>query len=100
MNISQNFINKARYRSKLTITLIVCNIALSTFYYGYLNNSFSTLNIVTMIQIFQIPLSPGTALGVVNGIIPLSSIVGAAINYHFVTKLSRRVIIIIIRGYY
>lgn len=82
---------KVRYRSKLLITLIACNIALSQFYYGYINNSFATLDISTMVEVYSIPISKGTALGVVNGIVPLSSILGGLINYYIVGRISRRV---------
>lgn len=81
----------------MLIILISCNIALSSFYFGYLNNYFSCLNIHTMIHLFAIPLTPGTASGIINSIVPLSSIIGTAITYHFVTKLSRRVFFLIIK---
>jgi hypothetical protein len=39
-----------------------------------------------MIAIFNVPLSPSTASGVINGVIPVSSIVGAAITYYAVPR--------------
>lgn len=81
---------KSRVRSYLKLTLMVCNIALSSFYFGYLNNYFSTLSIETMIDVYSIPLKPSSASGVVNGIVPLSSIIGALMSYHLITKMSRR----------
>ena len=71
--------------------MIACNIALSQFYYGYINNSFATLDISTMVEVYSIPLSKGTASGVVNGIVPLCSIFGGLINYYIVSRISRRV---------
>lgn len=99
-NLEETFIIKNRYRSKLLIVLIACNIALSSFYFGYHNNCFGTLKIETMIEIYSIPLLPSTASGVINGIIPLSSILGAVITYYFVSRLSRRVTIITFRKFY
>lgn len=99
-NLSQAFINKARYRSKFLIVLIACNIALSSFYFGYHNNCFGTLKIETMIEIYSIPLIPSTASGIINGIIPLSSIFGAVLTYYFLSRLSRRVTILIFRKFY
>lgn len=99
-NLDETFINRARYRSKLLIVLIACNIALSSFYFGYHNNCFGTLKIETMIEIYSIPLIPSTASGVINGIIPLSSIFGAVLTYHFVSRLSRRVTIRTCRKFY
>ena len=98
-NLDESFINKVRYKSKLLIVLIACNIALSSFYFGYHNNSFGTLKIETMIEIYSIPLVPSTASGVINGIIPLSSIIGAVLTYYFVTRLSRRVTILTFREF-
>lgn len=98
-SLNENFIKKVRYRSKLSIILITINIALSSFYFGYHNNCFATLNIYTMIDIYSIPLSPSIASGVINGILPFFSILGAVITYHFVTKVSRRVNNFICRKY-
>jgi hypothetical protein len=82
------------------IILICCNIALSSFYFGYMNNYFGALNLATMIEIFKIPYSPGVASGIVNGIIPLSSIIGAFVTYQFIVNSSRRVNKILLRKYY
>lgn len=98
-SINEKFIKKMRYKSKLSILLITINIALSSFYFGYHNNCFATLNIETMIDIYSIPLSPSTASGFINGIIPFFSILGAVITYYLVTKISRRVNKITCRKY-
>lgn len=99
-DINTNFIDKSRYRSKFLIIFIVCNLSLSNFYFGYLNNCFSTLNIDTMIKIFNIPLDPGSASGLINSLVPLSSVFGAEVTYRIVTKFSRRVRMLLLRKLY
>jgi riboflavin transporter FmnP len=85
-------IPKYRHKSTLHLILMICNIALSSFYFGYLNNYFSTLPIETMVAVYHIPLSLGAASGIVNGIAPFSSIIGAAATFQFITQISRRYI--------
>jgi hypothetical protein len=65
-----------------------------------MNNHFGALNLLTMIEIFKIPYSPGVASGIVNGVVPFSSIIGALITYKFIVNSSRRVFKTIHRKYY
>ena len=45
--------DKITYRSKLKISLIVFNITLSSFYFGYSIAYFGQLEIKTMLKIFE-----------------------------------------------
>ena len=81
---------KIRYRSKMYITMMAINIALSSFFFGYCNNYFATINIHTMIDIYGIPLEPSTASGILNGLMPLFSMVGTIICNFFISRYSRR----------
>lgn len=81
---------KQTYKSQLKISLIVLNIALSSFYFGYAIVYFGQLNINTIREIFNVDLEETTAKGVLNGCTPVGALIGALASSFLIKKLSRR----------
>jgi hypothetical protein len=84
---------RVTYQSKLKISLIVLNICLSSFYFGYCIVYLGQIDIETIKKVFDIDLSPGTASGVLNGCIPIGALMGALSSSILIAKFSRRYII-------
>ena len=82
--------NKQTYRSKLKISLVVLNITLSAFYFGYSIAYFGQLDIATMLNILDFDIDPSTAKGILNGCIPVGGLVGALCSSILIRKLSRK----------
>lgn len=83
-------LKKQTYKSQMKISLIVLNISLSSFYFGYVIVYFGQLDIATIKDIFHIDLDETTAKGVLNGIIPVGALFGALGSSFLLKKLSRR----------
>lgn len=92
MSESNNPLIGARvtYQSKLHISLIVWNIALSSFYFGYSVVYLGQIETPTLQNIFSIDLSRGTTEGVLNGCIPIGALFGALSSSYFINRFSRR----------
>lgn len=82
-----------RYKSMCQISLIILNIALSSFYFGYnmvylsqINADELTTNIFPKPDGFDVPL----ASGLLNGCIPAGGLIGALSSSIFLRLLSRR----------
>lgn len=84
--------HKETFRSKFSISLMVFNIALSSFYFGYIIVYLGQIPIKTLKEIFTIDLDDGTASGVLNGCIPVGALVGALSSSILISKFSRRYI--------
>lgn len=78
------------YKSKAQITLIVLNIALSSFYFGYCMVYFGQLNISSILDILSFDMDPNVAKGLLNGCIPVGGLFGALSSSILLNKLSRR----------
>lgn len=92
MSESGNPLIEARvtYQSKLRISLIVWNIALSSFYFGYSIVYLGQINTNTLKDVFSIDLSNGTTEGLLNGCIPIGGLFGALSSSFFISRFSRR----------
>lgn len=92
MSESNNPLMEARvtYQSKLKISLIVWNIALSSFYFGYSIVYLGQIDTNTLKDVFSIDLSKGTTEGVLNGCIPIGALFGALSSSFFISRFSRR----------
>jgi hypothetical protein len=82
--------SKRTYKSKGKISLVVLNIALSSFYFGYCIVYFGQLKIEEIKRIFSIDIEDNTAKGVLNGCTPLGALVGALVSSFLIAKFSRR----------
>ena len=80
------------YKSKTHITLIIINIALSCFYFGYTKVYFQQLDILTMLSIIGYDLDPNVAKGLMNGAISAGALFGALCSSIMLRRLSRRYI--------
>ncbi len=78
------------YKSKLTISLIVWNICLSSFYFGYCIVYLGQIKTETLQDLFSIDISIGTTEGILNGCIPIGALIGALSSSFFIAKFSRR----------
>lgn len=83
-------LNRVTYQSKLKISLMVLNICLSSFYFGYCVVYLGQIDPETLVKIFDIPLTPATASGVLNGCIPIGALLGALSSSVLIAKFSRR----------
>lgn len=81
---------KETFRSKFSISLMVFNIALSSFYFGYIIVYLGQIPIKTIKSLFEIDLDEGTASGILNGCIPVGALFGALSSSILIPKFSRR----------
>lgn len=78
------------YQSKLKISLIVWNIALSSFYFGYCIVYAGQIKTATLQKIYSISLDVGPTEGILNGCIPIGALFGALSSSILIPKFSRR----------
>ena len=79
------------YKSKLQIQVMVLNLALSTFYFGYVVVYFGQLDTPTMLDILDYnDLNVNVANGLLNGCVPVGAPFGAFLSSLLLRKLSRR----------
>jgi hypothetical protein len=81
---------RVTYQSKLKISLIVWNICLSSFYFGYCIVYLGQVKTETLQDIFNIDISKGTTEGILNGCIPIGALLGALCSSFFIARFSRR----------
>jgi hypothetical protein len=74
----------------LKISIIVLNIALSSFYFGYTIVALGQVPTKTLQEIFDITLSKGTTEGIINGCIPIGALIGALSSSLLISRFSRR----------
>lgn len=72
------------------ISLIIINITLSSFYFGYTIVSLGSVDIDTLKDVYDITLSDGTASGLLNGCIPIGALIGALSSSIIIAKFSRK----------
>jgi len=82
--------NKKTYKSMIKICLIIWNIALSSFYFGYCIVYLGSIEIQTIKQIFGITVGDSVAQGLLNGCIPIGALVGALSSSLLISRFSRR----------
>ena len=70
--------------------MIVLNICLSSFYFGYCIVYLGQIDIEVLQKIFNIDLSSGTAAGILNGCIPIGALLGALSSSVLIARFSRR----------
>jgi len=73
-----------------TIVLIIWNISLSSFYFGYCIVYLGSIEIQTIKQVFGINVSDSVAEGLLNGCIPIGALVGALSSSLLISRFSRR----------
>jgi hypothetical protein len=79
------------YRSRVKITFMIINIALSSFYFGYCVVYFGQLDTQTMLHIIKYDeLNTSVAKGLLNGCIPVGALIGALSSSFLLKNLSRR----------
>ena len=82
--------SRVTYRSKAQITLIVLNIALSSFYFGYSIAYFGQLDIDMVLDLIGFEIDSSTAKGLFNGCIPVGALFGALSSSFLIKIFSRR----------
>lgn len=82
--------SKRRYRSKIRIGLIVANIALGFFYFGYCLVYFGSIPITTILKAYHAAIDQGVAQGILNGCIPVGGFLGSMASSYIIARLSRR----------
>lgn len=70
--------------------LMVLNIALSSFYFGYSMVYFGQLDISAILDVLSFSMDPNVAKGLLNGCIPVGGLFGALSSSLLLSKLSRR----------
>ena len=73
-----------------SISLIILNISLSFFYFGYSIVYLGSIDIATLKKIYVTDISDGTASGVLNGCVPIGALFGALGSTFFIARFSRR----------
>ena len=82
---------KITYKSRGTITLMIMNLALGSFYFGYCIVYFGQLDIDTILKIIDYQTDDSsTAKGLLNGCIPVGALFGALSSSVLIANLSRR----------
>ena len=66
------------------------NLQISFFYFGYSLVYFSTIDIETLMKIFNVDMAVHNADGLLKGCIPVGGGIGALGSYIFIKKFSRR----------
>lgn len=82
---------RVTYKSKIQIQLMVLNLALSTFYFGYVVVYFGQLDTPTMLDILDFHgLNVNIANGLLNGCVPVGAPFGAFLSSILLKQFSRR----------
>ena len=79
--------------------LIVINLSLSNFYFGYCLVYISTVDFDTVIKTFEVTMPTETARGVLTGCIPFGALFGALIGKKLIHVFSRRNYILFINAW-
>lgn len=80
------------YKSFAQITLIVFNISLSSFYFGYSVIYFAAVPYETISKIYGIELDVALAQGLLNGAIGVGALFGSFLSSFLLNKFTRRYI--------
>jgi hypothetical protein len=79
------------YKSRCYLIMMVLNIALSSFYYGYCMVYFAQMKIDTMLEILKFKeIDSNFAGGLLNGAISIGAFFGAISSSFLITHFSRR----------
>ena len=76
--------------------LIVVNLSLSNFYFGYCLAYLSTVDFHLVTCVFKVNLSYETARGVITGCIPIGALLGALAGKKLLHMFSRNNFILVI----
>lgn len=72
------------------IGLIVWNITLASFYFGYCLVYLGTIPIETIMKIYNIDFDKGVTKGILNGCVPMGALCGALVSSIIISKFSRK----------
>ena len=78
------------YKSQCQIMLIVLNTSLSCCFVGWGMDYFGAIPIDTALDIYHVTIDRHVAEGVINGCIPVGSLLGAFVCSLLTRRLSRR----------
>lgn len=70
--------------------LVICNISLSSFYFGYTIIYLSVIDFQVVMNIFAIDLSRNFSEGLLTSCVPIGGLLGAYVSYYFIKSLSRK----------
>ena len=79
--------------------LIVINLSLSNFYFGYCLVYISTVDFNTVMKTFEVTMPTETARGVLTGCIPFGALFGALLGKKLIHVFSRRNYILFINAW-
>lgn len=83
-------VSTTKYRSFFRILLVISNVSLSSFYFGYTIIYLSVLDFNLVIRIFDINISRSLAEGLITSCVPIGGLIGAYFSSYFIKHLSRR----------
>lgn len=80
-----------RYRSFFKLTLMILNICMSPFYFGYTIQYLGTFDIELTMKLYNITsMSKETANGLLQGCVPIGAGIGALTSFLLLKYLSRK----------
>ena len=85
-----------RYESYWKVMLIVVNLSLSNFYFGYVLVYISTVEFQDVMTTFKVTMPLETARGILTGCIPFGALFGALLGTKLIHVFSRRNFILVI----
>lgn len=70
--------------------LLIVNISLSSFYFGYIIIYLNVIDFDTVIKIFSIDMEKAQAEGFLTFCVPLGGLFGSLLSSYFIKNISRR----------
>ena len=91
-NVSKDglLLKEIRYRSFTQLLLMVLNLCLSPFYFGYSIQYLGTFKFENIMEIFHIDMDIDLAKGLYNACIPIGGGIGALTSFFLLKNLSRK----------
>lgn len=90
MNKDEQLISHTKYKSFARILLMILNICMSPFYFGYTITYMGTFNFQMVANIYNITIFDSAAEGIYNGCVPIGGGIGALTSFLLLKYLSRK----------
>jgi hypothetical protein len=95
LTITPNEDHVQRYKPIKEILMIIFNIALSSFYFGYSMVYLSSIDFATIYNLFNITINYQVAQGILVACIPIGGGLGAVSSSLLLSRFSRRYILVL-----
>ena len=86
----ESALKEQRYKSFFQVLIMVINLGMSPFYFGYTIAYFSSIDIEVLMSIYGITWQKTLAQGLFTGCVPIGAGIGAVSSGILLKKLSRR----------